>query len=210
MSFLWLATRATGEIAMILLAVTTVLGILQGVRTRSSRTHRLLRSELHRKISLVAVTFLVVHIATTVLDSYVTVPWWSAIVPLTSPYETSALAVGALAVDLLIVIVVTSLLRSHIGHRAWRIVHYGAYAAWALGTAHALLAGTDLGLTFIIAGVTTGAVIAALLLRLLIPDTPHSRGTGTGDDTPPSQPVPLPAPRHLANLRTTTPPRRPS
>ena len=48
-----------------------------------------------------------------------------------------------MAVDLLIALVVTSLVRMRIGHRAWRRLHWTAYACWPVALVHGLGIGTD-------------------------------------------------------------------
>ena len=56
---------------------------------------------LHRWLSLGMVVFLVVHIATAIAETYVSIDAISAIVPFTSGYETLWVGLGTLAVDLL-------------------------------------------------------------------------------------------------------------
>jgi sulfoxide reductase heme-binding subunit YedZ len=48
-------------------------------------------------------------------------------------------------------LVVTSLVREHIGYRTWRAVHWAAYACWPLAILHGLGAGTDTRLGWAIA-----------------------------------------------------------
>ena len=59
---------------------------------------------------MVAMVFLVVHILTTLLDSYVPTGWFSAVIPLTSKYEPVHVALGAVAFDLMLAVWVSSLL----------------------------------------------------------------------------------------------------
>ena len=47
------------------------------------------------------------------------------------------------AIDLLAALVITSLLRAHIGYRVWRAVHWSAYACWPVAMLHGLSSGTD-------------------------------------------------------------------
>ena len=48
-----------------------------------------------------------------------------------------------MASDLLLALTVTSLLRSRISYRAWRVLHWTAYACWPVALAHGLGTGTD-------------------------------------------------------------------
>jgi len=140
---LWYATRATGIIALILLTGSVVLGILVSVRYSSERWPRLVAIGVHRNLSLLVLAFLALHIGTTELDSYAPVGWFAVLVPFLSGYRPLWLGLGTAAFDLLIAITITSLLRTRIGHRWWRIVHWASYACWPLAIIHSLGTGSD-------------------------------------------------------------------
>lgn len=58
-------------------------------------------------------------------------------------YKPVWLGFGALALDLLVAVTLTSIMRHRMSHRPWRAVHVLAYAAWGLGLLHGLQMGTD-------------------------------------------------------------------
>ena len=99
---------------------------------------------VHRNASLLAVVFLVVHIATAIIDPYAPIDVVDAFVPFGSAYKPLWLGLGALALDLLIAVIVTSLVRVRMGHRAWRAIHWLAYAIWPIALLHGYRTGTDL------------------------------------------------------------------
>ena len=66
-----------------------------------------------------------------------------AVVPFASAYRPLWLGLGAIAIDLLIALVVTSLVRARLGLRAWRGVHWCRYACWPVALLHGLGTGTD-------------------------------------------------------------------
>jgi predicted ferric reductase len=170
---LWYATRSTGVVALLLLTATVALGIAGIYRLSSSRWPRVITAGLHRNLSLLAVAFVLVHVLTTVLDSYVHISLASAFLPFTSSYRSLWLGLGAVAFDLLLAVVLTSLLRAWIGYRAWRAVHLLAYACWPVALWHGLGTGTDTRLPWMIALDAFCALLAigALLwrVRLLVP-----------------------------------------
>lgn len=55
------------------------------------------------------------------------------------------IACGALALDVVLAVVASSLLVKHLPRKAWRRLHYGAYAVLAFGLYHALLISNDFG-----------------------------------------------------------------
>jgi sulfoxide reductase heme-binding subunit YedZ len=111
-----------------------------------------------------------------VLDSFVNVGWLSVVVPFTSSYKRFGVGLGALALDLLLLTVATSLVRLRLPLRLWRAVHLTAYAMWPVSLLHFLLTGTDakagqfgmwLGLG------AAGAVGLAAAVRMVTPSTPR-------------------------------------
>jgi methionine sulfoxide reductase heme-binding subunit len=115
-------SAATGVISLVLLSVVVMLGILLDRRVRLPGLPRFAGLSLHRYASLLAGGFLVLHIITAVAGPYVRIPLAAIVVPFASAYARSWLGLGAVATDLIIAIVATSLLRRHLSHRAWRAV----------------------------------------------------------------------------------------
>ena len=141
---LWYTTRSTGIVAFVLLTVSMFLGIAATQRTLASRFWpRFATQDLHRNVALLALGFMATHIVTTLLDSFVYVGWWSAFIPGTSPYRRFWVALGTLAIDAILVVGGTSLVRHRLPLRLWRAVHLSVYAVWPLVFVHFLKTGTD-------------------------------------------------------------------
>ena len=167
---LWYATRATGLVTLLLLTASVLLGILTAGRFSSEKWPRFLSQGLHRNISLLVLMFLVLHVGTTVIDTYTSIPLTAAFIPFTSSYKTVWLSLGAVASDLLLALLATSLLRKRIGHRSWRLVHWLAYACWPVAVVHGLGIGTDRNATwvFVLTMVCALAVLGVATWRLVI------------------------------------------
>jgi predicted ferric reductase len=158
---LWYATRATGLVTLLLLTVSMLLGILTAGRFSARQWPRFLTQGLHRNVSLLVVVFLALHVLTTVIDTYTSIPLTAAFIPLVSSYKPLWLSLGAVACDLLFALLVTSLARARIRHRAWRLVHWAAYACWPVALVHGLGIGTDRNATWVLA--VTIACVACVL-----------------------------------------------
>ena len=156
-SGLWYVTRATGLVSLVLLTGTVLLGLLVTGNFTSARWPRYLTRGLHQNVSLLVLVFLALHIAATVLDTYTSISLTAAFIPFASPYKAAWLSLGAVALDLLIALTVTSLVRGRMGYRAWRRLHWLAYACWPVAVAHGLGTGTDRSATWVIA-LTLGCV----------------------------------------------------
>lgn len=140
----WYASRATGVVALLLLTATFALGIAVTKKGRLPGLPGFAITGLHRAISLLAVCFLVVHVLTAVLDTYVRIPVLSAVVPGASGYERFWLSLGAIATDLMIAMIITSLLRGRLNPLLWRVVHVTAYLSWPVALAHSVGSANDL------------------------------------------------------------------
>ena len=156
---LWFVTRATGLTALVLLTATVLLGILTSVRFARPAWPRFVTVSLHRNLSLLTVTFTGLHVLTTVTDPYASISVISAVVPFSSPYRRIWLGLGAIAFDLLLAVLVTSLLRVRIGTRAWRVVHWAGYLCWPVALIHGFGAGTDGAARWVLA-VTAACALA--------------------------------------------------
>ena len=118
---------------------------------------------------------------TSVLDTYVDISWAAIVVPFTSSYGRFWVGVGAISLDLMIAVFVTSLLRARMRPGTWRAVHWLAYLSWPVALAHTFGMGTDAGEGWVIVlgVVCVAAVAAALAWRLR-----RGRPPGLGADGP--------------------------
>ena len=148
---LWYITRASGIVALVLLTATMVLGLTTTTRARTRNWPGFARQELHRRISIMSVVFVAIHVLTSVLDTYVHIGWLAIVVPFTSPYSRFWVGVGAVALDLMVAVFVSSLLRERIKPGTWRGIHWLAYGCWPVAVAHTFGMGTDAGEHWVIA-----------------------------------------------------------
>ncbi|MGL5866553.1 MAG: ferric reductase-like transmembrane domain-containing protein [Dermatophilaceae bacterium] len=168
-SVLWFANRGTGIVLLALMTMTTVFGVLATRRTTGPTWPRFVTQGLHRTLAGLTVLLLLVHAGSAVVDEYVDIRWWEMFVPIGSSYQPWWLGVGSLALDLVVLVMATSLFRSRLPHRLWSAVHLTAYAAWLAGLVHGIGIGTDSGRPWLVAGyaVSGAAVAAAALVRLV-------------------------------------------
>jgi len=166
----WYLTRGTGAVALLLLTVGLVLGVMGPTRFRTARMPRFAVSGLHRNVTLLALAFVVVHVVTTVLDGYTPIGVRDAFVPFVASYRPVWLGLGAVAFDLLLALIVTSLFRNRLGFRTWHAVHWLAYASWPVALLHSLGTGSDARSSWLVvlAAVCTIAVVAAVSWRVAV------------------------------------------
>jgi len=165
---LWYTTRATGLVALVLLTSTMLLGILTAGRAPSTLPG-FARAEVHRRISVLTITFLAIHVLTAVLDTYVHINPMAVLIPFTANYHPLWLALGTIGVDLFLAVAISSAVRQKIPVRVWRFVHWLAYLSWPVAVAHTLGMGTDMRLAWALGLVTVciAAVVGLTCWRLL-------------------------------------------
>jgi DMSO/TMAO reductase YedYZ heme-binding membrane subunit len=199
---LWYATRASGLMALILLTVTMVLGLTTTTRARARNWPGFALQEIHRRISILSVVFLGLHVLTSVVDTYVNIGWAAVVIPFTSSYKAFWVGVGAVALDLMLAVFVTSLVRTRLRPGTWRAIHWLAYASWPVALAHSFGMGTDAGEPWVILlGVACAvSVAAALVWRVRTAARQSSVRTAHASlsETPP---------KHLTLTSAPTPPR---
>jgi sulfoxide reductase heme-binding subunit YedZ len=149
-----------------MIALTESLATLLSWGTR--RFPRAVIQLLHRNVSLLVVAFVLVHVGTTVIDGFAPIGWLDAIIPFRSGYRPLWLGLGAVAVDVLLAIVITSLLRVRMSYRNWRSVHLLAYAMWPIALVHGLGTGSDLHAPWMwwVDGLCTAVMITAVAIRV--------------------------------------------
>ena len=171
---MWYLTRGTGLVALILVTASVLIGIAASMRAGGTRMPRFVVSGLHRNVSLLTVAFIVVHVITTIADAYAPITFVDAVVPFISAYRPIWLGLGALAFDIILALVITSLVRVRIGLKTWRGIHWFAYACFPITVVHALGTGSDASQHWLLAVVAgcVGLVGIAILARLwgVLPD----------------------------------------
>ncbi len=140
---LWYVGRGSGLIDLLLLTVVLVLGIANRSGRRVSGLPRFAIAVIHRNTSLLALVFLGVHVLTLLLDPFAKLHVWDLVLPFAAAYRPLWMGIGTIALDIMVALVVTSLLRHRMSVGTWRLIHWAAYGAWPLAVLHTLGTGTD-------------------------------------------------------------------
>jgi sulfoxide reductase heme-binding subunit YedZ len=158
--------------ALLLFSLVMVLGILHNtsvVKNAELGLPRFVLVALHRNLSLISVVFIALHVITVIVTDYVHLRVIDVFVPGIAPFNPIAAALGTIATDLLIAIIVTSVLRQRISRRVWFWVHWMSYLCWPVAVVHAVLNVIPRGTTWwtlVVPLVSVIAVAVALVYRL--------------------------------------------
>ena len=89
-------------------------------------------------------------------------------VPFTSAYRPVWLGLGAVASDLFLAVVITSMVRGRLGYGTWRAIHLLAWAAWPVAVLHGLGTGSDSRMpwAWVVYVACTAVVLASCWVRV--------------------------------------------
>jgi predicted ferric reductase len=162
---LWWLGRGTGVMALVMFTLSVLLGILTRSGRAPSWLPRFAATDLHRTAALTGTTLVGIHVASLLFDPYAQLRLLDVLVPFQGAYRPLWLGLGTAAVDLLLAVVVTSLLRRRVGPRVFRVVHWATYVLWPIALLHGLGTGTDaLSLWFRVIAYGCAALVAAAVM----------------------------------------------
>jgi len=163
--FLWVLARVAGLSSYAALAIALVTGItLRTAVLDWLGSNRALRA-LHEYTTVLWIPLAVLHLISLLLDTTARIGLLDLVIPFHSTYGTLGIGLGALSVDVLLLVTVTAFLKRRMNKNVWMWVHRLAYPAFALLFLHAVLSGTDFS-DPIVSAITWAAASMLLLLAL--------------------------------------------
>lgn len=139
----WVAARASGMLGYLLITASVALGIVLSLKIRTASWPRYVTTEVHSRITLMALTFTAVHGVTLWLDPFQAFTPGEVVIPFASHYRPLWVALGILAGDLVLALYLSDRIRTRVNYGWWRRLHYATFAAWVLVTLHGLGSGSD-------------------------------------------------------------------
>ena len=163
--FFWVLARVAGLSSYAALAVALVTGIaLRTAVLDWLGSNRALRA-LHEYTTVLWIPLAGIHLLSLLLDTTARIGLLDLVIPFHSTYGTLAIGLGALSVDVLLLVTVTAFLKRRMNKDVWLWLHRLAYVAFALIFFHAVLSGTDFS-DPIVSAITWAAAAMLLLLAL--------------------------------------------
>jgi DMSO/TMAO reductase YedYZ heme-binding membrane subunit len=140
---LWFIARVTGLTAFAVLS----LSVLSGEALRTSvldflATNRAIR-KLHDFTTPLWLPLVFAHVIALVFDRTARIEPVNIVVPFVTTYGQVPIGLGTIAFDIIMVVTVTSWLRSRMDNRLWTWIHRTSYLAFVAIFFHAVTSGTD-------------------------------------------------------------------
>lgn len=145
-TFFWHLSRATGFVSFGLVWMSMAFGLIISNKMARVWPGGPTAFDLHEHTSLLGLGFGVVHAAVLIFPHYIRYDLISAFVPFASAdYRPLWVGFGQFGLYGLTLVSLTFYVRKRIGQRAWRAIHFGSYALFAMVMLHSIFSGTDTG-----------------------------------------------------------------
>src|SRR5829696_6064 len=198
----WLASRASGLVALALITLSVTLGLAMAGRvSREPRLRRGLLS-LHEQFALAGLIAIAVHGITLLGDRWLHPGPVGIAVPFVMAHAPLWTGLGIIGGYLAAALGLSFYARRRIGARRWRRLHKATILVYVLAVAHTLGSGSDAGTPWLRAQlVVTGAPILFLFVMRVVPAAktgaaaPPVGAVSGGAPAAPRGSAPSPAPR---------------
>ena len=176
----WLASRASGIVALVLIALSVAIGL--GMAARAFRKPGLpkVMIAIHEHAALAALVAIAVHGITLLGDSWLNPGPVGITVPFAMEYKPLFTGLGIVAGYIAAILGLTFYVRRRIGTKRWRNLHRLTPVVYVLGVTHTVGAGTDAGEPWLMALlIATGTPILYLgVMRALPAERPAPARAG--------------------------------
>jgi cytochrome b561 len=203
----WLLIRGSGLVAYVLLAGSTIWGLLITTKLLGRAAKPKGVSWFHESLGIASVLATMVHMAVLSVHEYIEFSWSDILIPGRSEWEPLATAFGVMAFYGSFLISVSFYVKRFIGQQAWRAIHFGSLGVFVSALIHGITAGTDTQEPWVTAVyASTGAIVVILVVARVAQEMGGSERPGrrpapaSADDAPPARRPERPAvviPDHL-------------
>jgi len=140
----WYMSRATAFASLSLLWLSMALGM--GITNKMARAWpgAAAAFAVHEYVSLLGLAFAAFHAVVILGDHYINFTLLQLLVPFsTVGYRPLWVGVGQVGFYVWLIVALSFYIRSSIGQKTWRVLHYASFAMYLMGLFHGLFSGTD-------------------------------------------------------------------
>ncbi len=163
----WFISRSSGVVAYLLLTLGILWGLVQSGSLFRTRVAPLLALGLHSYLNWLGLGMAALHGLILIGDGYININLPQVAIPFVSGYRPLPVGMGIVSFYLMLLLSLSFYARKHLGQRAFRVLHYASFAAFAMVTAHGILAGTDSGTLWWMYAASSAAVVVLTALRVV-------------------------------------------
>ena len=139
----WVLLRAAGIGSYLMLFLSVAWGLVATTSIVTKRISKPSANLFHAFVASAGLALLGVHLGLLLVDGFMPFSLAEITVPMASEYRPVAIAAGIAAMYAIVIVIVTSWLRTSIGTVWWRRLHVLAVPAFTMALVHGVFAGTD-------------------------------------------------------------------
>ena len=188
----WLASRASGIVALALISLSVILGLAMAGRVSRDPKLRRTMIAVHEQAALAALIAIAVHAITLLGDKFLDPGPVGILVPFQLDHAPFYTGLGIIGAYLAAALGLSFYFRRRIGTKRWRSLHRATILVYVLAVVHTLGAGSDAGTPWLRAQlVLSGAPVLFLFVMRVLPQAPRVSAAGSAG-RPGSAPSPAP------------------
>ena len=181
----WVLGRGLGISSFLSLTVLVGFGtwVRHPLRTRLKWPSPPTTLAVHASLGAATLTLVAAHLTALALDPWAKIGWIGALIPLTSSYRTTPVALGTLALWGILLVGGTARMAGKFGRKRWLRVHRLAWLVWLSALIHGLTSGSDtMALRYLYAG-AAALVVALWVTARLVPAPSRARAAPVATPT---------------------------
>ena len=160
----WLLSRSAGIVALVLVATSTLMGLILANGLVKAPQARKSIITFHEQTANAGLAAIGLHGVTLLGDSFLRPSVTNLLIPFTIDYRPVYVGIGILGGYAAAILGLSFYARKRIGGKRWRKIHRATPVVYAMGLIHTLGAGTDAGSSWLRAFMLATAIPAAILL----------------------------------------------
>jgi len=165
---IWILARSTGVGSLVALTLSVVTGIALRTGTFAWLSHNRGVRVVHGFLTVLWIPLALAHVIALLFDRYAQIGLLDLVVPFGVSYGRLAIGLGTISAQLIVVVLISTWMRSSLTLGQWQAFHRLSYVAFVAAFAHGIMSGTDLANPVVaaLAWITAAAVGFVALRRL--------------------------------------------
>ena len=191
MSIEWMAIRGSGIIAYLLLAASTIWGLLISTKVLGRAVKAKPVTWFHESLAIGSLVATGIHMYFLFNHDYIDFGYRALFVPGASSWRPFAVALGVVTLYATFVITMSFYAKKWIGQSTWRAIHMMSFGTFVGAALHGVLSGTDTGHP-VVTGMyvaTSALVVMLLVIRIAQAAAPAARPRTAVRKPAPSDPA---------------------
>lgn len=141
---IWVIARSTGTAALVALTLSILTGIALRTGTFAWLSHNRGVRVVHGFLTVLWIPLGLAHVIALLFDRYAQVGILDLIIPFGVSYGRLAIGLGTISAQLIVIVLISTWLRSSLTLGQWQAFHRLSYVAFIAAFAHGVMSGTDL------------------------------------------------------------------